>query len=128
MLVSRLVYVPCGLLLIVIMLVRLPRVRVATRGNWTDIKIQRKVIQFVLEELGEEEAFESAGGCTSRRTKLNATLKKAQAAILPQASIRQFRRWFYYFMAYGYTPADQRKERFRRPYRRAYARRGAKGN
>lgn len=78
--------------------------------------------------MGEDAAFESVSGSRYRKTKLNSVLKKARAAILPQASVKQFRRRFYFFMAYGCTPADQRQEKFQHPYRRLYRRRGDKGH
>jgi hypothetical protein len=97
------------------------------RGNWTDVKLQRAVISYVLNHMDEDELFVCVSGFGRTRTRLERVLKEAKDHILPRASTRTFRRWFNFFMAYGVTPADARQEKYRKLSRKKYQLRSTRG-
>jgi AcrR family transcriptional regulator len=81
------------------------------RAIWSDVTMQRRLVAFVLNEMGEDEAYLSAD--TSKKTRLAAVLRMAHETIIPQVSERTLRRWFEHYMKHGTTRADERKERKR---------------
>jgi transposase len=96
-------------------------------GNVNDVRLQRSVISFILCNMDEDEAFAAVSGGKRTRTTLNHVLFKAQAEVLPTVSTRTFRRWFNYFMVYGFTPADAKYEKYRKAPRKKYHHRSLRG-
>jgi hypothetical protein len=101
------------------------RAAVSNRSVWNDVKLHRKVISFVLDTMGEDAAFASVTAGT--RTYLAPVLRMAKATIVPQVHTGTLRRWFYFFMKYGVTQAEDKREgcKYSEPYRRTRRTRAA---
>ena len=74
-----------------------------------DVYIQRRAISFIACDLGEEMVYTMRG--SKRRTRLSSVLIAAKNAVCPTVHERTIREWWHYFLEFGYTPADARKER-----------------
>jgi DDE superfamily endonuclease len=77
---------------------------VVLRTGINNIKMQEAFVEFVARELGPDEMFLSSE-YSRRCTRLAAVLRAAKRQVVPIASTRQLRRWWYYFLRYGDTPA-----------------------
>jgi hypothetical protein len=64
-------------------------------GIINDVTLQRKVISFILREMGDEadSCFEGSGS----RSRLQSVLKRAKKEILPTSHTQTSRKWFYHF-------------------------------
>jgi hypothetical protein len=93
-------------------------------GNINDVTLQRDVISFILQEMGDE-AYDAYPG-SGERSRLESTLKEAKEKFLPTKNHSNFRRWWYHFVQYGDTPAQVRTRRYRSRALR-YARRSLRG-
>jgi transposase len=94
------------------------RAAVSNRAVWNDVKLHRKLISFVLNTMGEDAAFASVTAGT--RTNLEPVLKMAKTTIAPQVHTGTLRRWFYFFMIFGVTQAEDKRDgcKYSEPYRR----------
>jgi transposase len=81
----------------------------APRAIWSDVSLQRRVVAFILNEMGDDEAYLSA--VTSKKTRLATVLKMAKESVAPQVSESTMRRWFQHYMEHGSTQADVRHKR-----------------
>ena len=91
-----------------------------------DVKIQQDVIDFVSNRIGHENIYRSIYG-SGNRTDLEAALREAKVAICPTVTTRTLRRWWYFFLKHGDTPAIERRRKARVAGRR-YQRRTTRGN
>ena len=85
------------------------------KGNTTNKKIQKQVIQAVYDKMGNG-IFDIVDG---KRTCLQQTLLEVQKELFPTISIQTMRRWITHFILYGESPAETRiwRENIRGKYR-----------
>ena len=90
-----------------------------------DVRIQQDVIDFVSNRIGHANIYRTFQG-SGNRTNLEAALRAAKAEICPRVTTKTLRRWWYYFLKHGDTPAIERR-RLARIIGRRYRRRTSRG-
>lgn len=90
--------------------------------KYTDIHLQRKVIEYVAARLPTEELYNPRPG----QGKLEAILRAAKEDVIPYATTRCLRKWWNYFLVFGdVRPFIEKKKRM---LNKRYGRTSTRGN